>query len=61
MPTANHVQVIQRDNRTGIHSEHFPHLFERFYPVEKARSRALGGTGHGLAIAQEIVHRHRGE
>lgn len=54
------VQVTLRDSGVGIPSEHLPHLFERFYRVEKSRSRALGGTGLGLAIAQEIVHRHHG-
>ncbi|WP_231605405.1 cell wall metabolism sensor histidine kinase WalK [Synechococcus sp. CBW1006] len=54
------VQVSVSDTGPGISSEHLPHLFQRFYRVEKSRSRAMGGTGLGLAIAQEIVHRHHG-
>jgi two-component system phosphate regulon sensor histidine kinase PhoR len=47
------------DNGPGIPIEHIPHLTERFYRVDKGRSRETGGTGLGLAIVQHIAHRHR--
>jgi heavy metal sensor kinase len=52
------VVVSVSNSGSGIAADHLPHLFERFYRVEKSRSRSMGGTGLGLAIAQEIVHRH---
>lgn len=55
------ILVSVSDTGVGIPPQHLPYLFERFYRVEKSRSRALGGTGLGLAIAQEIVHRHHGQ
>ncbi len=52
---SNTVEFRVTDSGIGIGAEHLPHLFERFYRVDKSRSRALGGSGIGLTIARALV------
>ena len=57
----NEVLFTVRDTGPGIAPEHLPRLSERFYRVDRSRSRETGGTGLGLAITKHVVQRHGGE
>ncbi len=60
-PQGTTVHILIKDNGVGLAAEHLPHLFDRFYRVDKSRSRAGGGSGIGLTIAKHLVEAHGGQ
>lgn len=58
--SAGHILVELKDTGAGIPPEHLPHIFTRFYRVDKSRRKPLGGSGLGLTIAREIITAHGG-
>ncbi len=56
-----YLEISVQDTGIGIAAEHLPHIFERFYRVDKSRARQSGGVGIGLTVARHLVYAHGGE
>ena len=59
--TGEEIELCVSDTGPGIAAEHIPRLTERFYRVDRSRSRETGGTGLGMAIVKHVINRHHGE
>lgn len=57
----NKIHILIRDNGKGIPEKDLPYIFNRFYRVDRSRTRSLGGSGLGLAIVRELVHAHHAD